>query len=815
MAYTRVNWEDGSTSHNTPISAENLNKMDAGIKELDTNKANKSGGDFTGDISVNLSGDASKPFVKTDYANGAIHINDKHGSAIDYKIGRVVQTHSGDTCQQVYPDKSGTFVVTDFNNNTDLGSNTIESGVTRSVAEGYSNTLDDNGTDACHVEGFNNIASGSMSHAEGSNNSVSESYSHVEGNKNTVSARMAHAEGYNNNVTALYGHAEGGANTVSGEAAHCEGTNNTASGARAHAEGGGTEATADSSHAEGANTDAYGVASHAEGGNRNADGSSISSERTVTIGSETVSVLGPKAVGVCSHAEGVRTLAYGHASHASGRDTDAIGQGSYAEGFQTKASGNYSHAEGWGTSTTTSGEASHAEGTTTTASGIYSHAEGQHTTASGEASHAEGNDTEASGAGAHAEGYRTVAGYANQTAMGTYNNNKSTNLLEVGNGGMSGRANAMEVTADGDLLIKNGGVSLYGLDENKEVLGAKNLLPLSLEMMKEINTYGTWANNVYTYVGVTFTVNTDTYGNVLSIDIDTTNKTTTNYIGFDLFSRQGGVTLPENCIYTINASANNGDFNSSVFRGDDTIGSIAGESATTGSAEISATSFDRANIYMHLSGDIITTVYPMIRLATDPNPTYRPYAMGNQELTSNVNALNSNKDLLGVKNLLPLTLENLKAINTAGTWNNNVYTFTGLSLTVNTDYLGGVESITMSGQPTVEYSFVLFQGTLNLPSTSKFKIGATGANGNYDCSVLNGSTVIGYISGDSAPLSDVTLQDDVVTRVQVFFNTNYNASITIYPMIRLASDTNPTYRPYAMSNQELTQRLLALEARLS
>ena len=180
-----------------------------------------------------------------------------------------------------------------------------------------------------------------------------------------------------------------------------------------------------------------------------------------------------------------------------------------------------------------------------------------------------------------------------------------------------------------------------------------------------------------------------------------------------------------------------------------------------------------------------------------------------------IKGLDENKEVLGAKNLLPLTLENLKALNTAGTWNNNVYTFNGLSLTVNTDNLGSVESITMSGQPTSGYTFVLFQGTLNLPSTSKFKLGASGANANFYCSVLNGSTSIGYIDGANAHLNDVTLKDNAVTRVHIFFNTSYNASITIYPMIRLATDHNPTYRPYAMSNQELTQRLLSLEQRVA
>lgn len=40
MAYTRVNWEN-LPSTNTPVNATNLNKMDAGIKTLDTGKLDK------------------------------------------------------------------------------------------------------------------------------------------------------------------------------------------------------------------------------------------------------------------------------------------------------------------------------------------------------------------------------------------------------------------------------------------------------------------------------------------------------------------------------------------------------------------------------------------------------------------------------------------------------------------------------------------------------------------------------------------------------------------------------------------------------
>jgi len=628
MAYTRVNWEDGSTSHNTPISAENLNKMDAGIKELDTNKANKSGGDFTGDISVNLSGDASKPYIATDYENGSIHINSNNGYSVDYKIPKIVRTQTSNTYEYNYPDKSGTFVLVDDDNNIDLGNNAIESGVNFSVAEGQNNTLDDNWTYACHVEGVHN----------------------------TVNSSAAHAEGQDNTAIADFAHAEGLNNSCRGKAAHVEGSQ--------------TSSTSE-----------------------------------------------------CAHAEGMGTVASGHSSHA--------------------------------------------------------------------------------------QNYYTVAGYNYQTAMGHDNDNKSTNLLEVGNGTKSNKSNAMEVTADGDLLIKNGGVSLYGLDENKEILGAKNLLPLTLENLKAINTAGTWSGNAYTLNGVTFTVSTDSLGSVTDITVNGTKEEGSN----NVFTLSNSLLLDNNMSYWMTGGAIG-------------INMSARYLVTPYDFRLEAGSgievpFERERtMYINVvTAGTYTNVkiYPMIRLASDLNPTYRPYAMGNQELTSNVNALNSNKDLLGVKNLLPLTLENLKAINTAGTWSGNAYTRNGVTFTVNTDSLGSVTDITVNGTTSLD-TFLILQNWgewLNLGEYILSGCPSGGSADTYQIMIGNvttgsGETQINFNNYGGETNINITKKDSVC-RLYVKNATNQ----VFKPMIRLATDPNPTYRPYAMSNQELTQRLLALEARLS
>lgn len=52
MAYTRVNWEN-LPSTNTPVNATNLNKMDAGIANLENDKVNKSGDTMTGVLNFN------------------------------------------------------------------------------------------------------------------------------------------------------------------------------------------------------------------------------------------------------------------------------------------------------------------------------------------------------------------------------------------------------------------------------------------------------------------------------------------------------------------------------------------------------------------------------------------------------------------------------------------------------------------------------------------------------------------------------------------------------------------------------------------
>ena len=382
-------------------------------------------------------------------------------------------------------------VTIDSSDIPDLGTETIS--VKGPVAYGYNSHAEGAQTLAygysSHAEGYRTIASGDYSHAEGYRATASGDYSHAEGNYTEASGNRSHAEGSNTTASGTYSHAEGHDTEASGTASHAEGAQTIASGNYSHAEGSTTTASGDRSHAEGHDTTASGKASHAEGGNYSSTGSSLSiitidSSDIPDLGSETISVKGPVAYGIQSHAEGAQTLAYGYSSHAEGFKTISSGIESHAEGSSTTASGTCSHAEG--SSTTASGTCSHAEGTSTEASGDRSHAEGYRTIASGRYSHAEGENTTASGDGSHAEGYRTTAsgsyshaeGYyttasSYQHVGGKYNSNtigptstSSTagSIFVLGKGtGSSAKSNAFRVATTG-AVYGNGAYNTSGAD---------------------------------------------------------------------------------------------------------------------------------------------------------------------------------------------------------------------------------------------------------------------------------------------------------------------------------------------------------------
>lgn len=159
---------------------------------------------------------------------------------------------------------------------------------------------------------------------------------------------------------------------------------------------------------------------------------------------------------------------------------------------------------------------------------------------------------------------------------------------------------------------------------------------------------------------------------------------------------------------------------------------------------------------------------------------------------------------MGAKNWMPFDLEKIKAENTTGTWVGNVYTENDVHFTANDD--GTVDVVTeATGASSGNARFIY--PTLHLGTGKTFILSGCPANGGSSKYALRitsagGPTAIVTDGGDGAILSTDT--DDYGARILVWSGNIITTPITFYPMIRLASDSDDTYQPYAKTNRELT-----------
>ena len=198
------------------------------------------------------------------------------------------------------------------------------------------------------------------------------------------------------------------------------------------------------------------------------------------------------------------------------------------------------------------------------------------------------------------------------------------------------------------------------------------------------------------------------------------------------------------------------------------------------------------------------TVYPMLRYAIDTDDTWQPYAPTNRELNKRINDdatdIYKAQGILGAKNLLKYPYAYIPS---------NPYINNGITYVVNDD-----GSITMNGTNTI-YS------TCNLLR----EYGLFDKNNRYIMSVQGLSSgvefQIGYINDNNAfvnkvgcdftkPSKKITITDAydgkrIGIRIVVAPNSVVD-NVTIYPMIRLVSDTDDTWQPYAPTNYELMQK---------
>ena len=324
---------------------------------------------------------------------------------------------------------------------------------------------------------------------------------------------------------------------------------------------------------------------------------------------------------------------------------------------------------------------------------------------------------------------------------------------------------------------------------------------------KNLNSYPYYRPDSYTLNGLTFTVNADH-----SVTVSGTATANTTYEFHTRLSDVRGLTLP-NGRYIVNGCPSTGSMTTYRINCNRTSG---GQSVVYGSdtgsgltVELNGDDYSadsvRIGLYIYVnSGVTLDNVVfkPMIRLAEDTDSTYQPYAETNYQLTQDKMSYADN-GILGAKNLLPN--------------NKTTATVSGITYTSQSD-----GSFIVTGATTTSPSYSDVMSSFTLPAgTYIFSSPNTGITSDIELvldDITSGTAVRVSTLYDSTAVT-FTLGSTRTLHCYMWINSNItlpSGGVHFYPMIRLASDTDSTYQPYAMTNKELTQpevKVLTLDSR--
>lgn len=161
----------------------------------------------------------------------------------------------------------------------------------------------------------------------------------------------------------------------------------------------------------------------------------------------------------------------------------------------------------------------------------------------------------------------------------------------------------------------------------------------------------------------------------------------------------------------------------------------------------------------------------------------------------------------GGKNLIPLSLSNIKAANTNGTWSGNSYTYNGLTFTVLVNEIEEVVGVTVNGTNVDSIATHLYLGQFNsnthlqiVPGNNYYMSGGASnakmitwrydSSGAYIDLSGNSSTQIGALINNSASVTQYTPVIQVARGITV-------QSETVYPMVYVGTSQAPPFEPYS------------------
>ena len=340
----------------------------------------------------------------------------------------------------------------------------------------------------------------------------------------------------------------------------------------------------------------------------------------------------------------------------------------------------------------------------------------------------------------------------------------------------------------------------------KDTVGwtGKNKLPFDIDIIKSENTSGTWNGNNYTNNGVVFTVRDD--GRIEANEAAAVNNA--------IFWYSSSLTFDYD---TIINGAPEGSSNNTYFIGGDNIGVATGDKTITAGTSVKVACVIKAG---YTADGVVFS--PMIRSATINNSTYEPY----HKSVSEWNYVRSEASILGAKNLIPYPYETLST------------TQRGITFTAKSD--GTIDFSGTANASGAAYMTFLYRTVLLKAGTYKVSGGSSQYGGMalyfYDVTDTSQkySGTYNGLKSDSSSIYIQTTQDggnysesnlygyekeftigsDAILTVQVRSVSNAHTSAvsgTIYPMLRLATDTDSTYQPYAQTNKQLTDSKVSYE----
>ena len=165
--------------------------------------------------------------------------------------------------------------------------------------------------------------------------------------------------------------------------------------------------------------------------------------------------------------------------------------------------------------------------------------------------------------------------------------------------------------------------------------------------------------------------------------------------------------------------------------------------------------------------------------------------------------------VLGAKNLLYRTLDETKSINTSGTWNNNVYTFKGITFTINSD-----DTVTVNGNNDgTGQSYLSLRIPSDVYGDLYFSGCPSGVSGSahifsYDMVTNVRPTKWDGVTASDSDLGETSQEIKVINghatdiRIRVLSGGSVNNKI-FKPMVRLGTDLDDTYALPAKTNRDL------------